>query len=77
MHQREHRDSREGFSSEEEMAYDYANDPDRFKEGDEVMVHGYPGRILREYLPDMYEVRLESGDLCTDVCDITRRVVSS
>ena len=41
-----------------------------YQPGDRVTANGYEGRIIREYSCRMYEVRLASGDICIDVCDI-------
>ncbi len=38
--------------------------------GQRVKVHGYVGRIIAEYIPGMWEVRLDSGDICVPWQDI-------
>ena len=43
-----------------------------FEAGESVMCNGYPGTIIRQYSENMYEVRLNSGDLCVDACDIDK-----
>ena len=40
-----------------------------YQPGEKVLVlhdGGYEGVIIREYLPDMYEVRLDRGFICVD-----------
>jgi hypothetical protein len=32
--------------------------------GQRVEVNGFEGRVLCEYMPGMWEVRLERGDVC-------------
>lgn len=39
--------------------------------GDKVTKSGYPGVVLREYLPGMYEVRLASGVVVVPAEELT------
>jgi hypothetical protein len=41
----------------------------RYKQGDNVMVNGFPGVIVRHYADRMYEVRLKAGVCCVDMTD--------
>lgn len=38
--------------------------------GQKVTTSGFPGVIVRQYSPGMYEVRLASGLVCVDISDI-------
>lgn len=42
----------------------------KYEFGDKVIVHSFEGYILKEYLPDMYEVRLQSGDIVVPIKEI-------
>lgn len=48
---------------------------DKYHYGDKVSVHGYPGYVVREYLPGMYEVRLRSGLIVVPDNEIHPRLV--
>lgn len=39
--------------------------------GTKVKVNGFEGSILRQYDGALYEVRLDSGNICVDIGDIT------
>ena len=38
--------------------------------GDRVRVHGHVGHILAEYMPGMWNVRLERGDVCVPASEV-------
>lgn len=44
----------------------------KFLPGDKVMANGHPGRIIRYYSEGMVEVRLQSGDICTDESEVIK-----
>jgi len=43
-----------------------------FRVGDRVICNGYPGTVIRicEWSDSMIEVRLASGVVCVDACDV-------
>ena len=45
-----------------------------YRQGDAVFVNGYPGRILREYAVNLYEVRLDRGVVCVDISAINHPI---
>lgn len=47
----------------------------KYAYGHKVSVHGYPGYVVREYLPGMYEVRLRSGMIVVPDNEIHPRLV--
>jgi len=43
-----------------------------YKTGDEVICNGYPGTVVREYMPGMFEVRLVSGTVVVPDEELSR-----
>ncbi len=64
---REHVKSQCGFGGETPRTVEpNVSNETRLPQGTKVMANGYPGVIVRHYDGEMYEIRLQSGVVCTD-----------
>lgn len=42
----------------------------KLERGQKVQCNGFEGSIIREYVEDMYEIRMPRGEVCVDVSEL-------